>query len=95
MEDIKETPCGLTMKITPFLKDGLHARPAAKLAQEARRYTADISLLSEDSAADAKSMLDIMSLSPPVDAELTLLAKGDDAREALNGLEKCLTAFQD
>jgi phosphocarrier protein len=89
MEKIQETPDGLA--ITFFLRDGLHARPAAKLAQEARRYSADISLHSEENAADAKNMFDIMSLSPPAEAELTLVANGNDAKAAISGLEKCLS----
>ncbi len=40
-------------------------------------------------------MLDILSLAPPCNAELTLLAKGDDAREALCGLARFLTTLQE
>ena len=40
-------------------------------------------------------MLDILSLVPPANAELTLVAQGDDAREALCGLAQFLTNLQD
>ena len=96
MEDaIEQTPRGLALRICLGLRNGLHARPAARLAQEAQRYTSDIQLVSDTGEVDAKSMLDILSLAPPANAELTLLAQGDDAREALSGLAQFLTNLQD
>ncbi|WP_027719877.1 HPr family phosphocarrier protein [uncultured Desulfovibrio sp.] len=92
---IEETPRGLALRLTFNLRGGLHARPAARLAQEAQRYAADIQLIGETCEVDAKSMLDILSLAPPSNAELTLLAKGDDAREALHGLARFLTTLQE
>ena len=96
MEDaIEQTPRGLALRICLGLRNGLHARPAARLAQEAQRYASDIQLVSDTGEVDAKSMLDILSLAPPANAELTLLAQGDDAREALSGLAQFLTNLQD
>ncbi len=75
MEDvIEETPRGLALRLTLNLRGGLHARPAARLAQEAQRYAADIQLIGETGVVDAKRMLVIHSLSPPSNAVLTLLA---------------------
>ena len=72
MEDvIEETPRGLALRLTLNLRGGLHARPAARLAQEAQRYAADIQLIGETGEVDAKSMLDILSLAPPANAELS------------------------
>ena len=96
MEDaIEQTPRGLALRICLALRNGLHARPAARLAQEAQRYASDIQLISDTGEVDAKSMLDILSLAPPANAELTLIAQGDDAREALSGLAQFLTNLQD
>ncbi|MBQ9451706.1 MAG: HPr family phosphocarrier protein [Desulfovibrio sp.] len=92
---IEQTPRGLSMRINVSLRNGLHARPAARLAQEAQRYAADIQLISDTGEVDAKSMLDILSLAPPADTELTLLAKGTDAREALQGLARFFSDMQD
>lgn len=65
MEDvIEETPRGLALRLTLNLRGGLHARPAARLAQEAQRYAADIQLIGETGEVDAKSMLDILSWRP-------------------------------
>ena len=89
---IEETPRGLALRLTLSLKNGLHARPAARLAQ---RHDADILLICDNGEADAKSMLDVLSLSPAPDAELTLLANGPDARVALQSLAQFLANLQD
>ena len=65
------------------------------MAQEAQRYSSAIQLISETGEVDAKSMLDVLSLAPPFNAELTLLAQGHDAREALCGLARLLSTMQD
>ena len=96
MEDaIEQTPRGLALRVCLNLRNGLHARPAALLAQEAQRYAASIQLISDTGEVDAKSMLDILSLAPPPNAELTLLADGRDAREALCGLARFMSTLQD
>ncbi len=68
---------------------GLHARPAAALAQEAQKYQADILLRMEDLEVDAKSILDILSLAACHGSELELRAKGADAQAALDALRQC------
>ncbi|MBD5627652.1 MAG: HPr family phosphocarrier protein [Desulfovibrio sp.] len=80
---IRETPRGLALNLVLNLRGGLHARPAARLAKAARRYSADIRCITETGEADAKSMLDLLSLAPPAQAQVLLLANGEDAREAL------------
>ena len=94
-ETIEETSRGLSLKLCLGLRNGLRARPAARLAQEAQRYDSTIQLISDTGEVDAKSMLDILSLAQPANAELTLLAQGQDAREALYGLARLLNTMQD
>ncbi|MDE5879611.1 MAG: HPr family phosphocarrier protein, partial [Desulfovibrio sp.] len=72
-----------------------HARPAARLAKAARRYYSDIRCITETGAADAKSMLDLLSLAPPSHSQLLLLANGEDARAALLDLGGVLADLQD
>lgn len=92
---IEETPRGMAARIALNLRQGLHARPAARLAQLAQTYSADILIVTETGEVDAKSMLDILSLAPQGNAELLLLAHGVDAREALHGLSHFLLNLQD
>ncbi|MDL2316866.1 HPr family phosphocarrier protein [Desulfovibrio sp. OttesenSCG-928-A18] len=75
---------------TVFIQDelGLHARPAAKLAQAAQRFSSQITLEYEDMTVDAKSILDILSLAAGRGASLTIRCKGEDADLAAEQLER-------
>lgn len=72
-----------------FVQDelGLHARPAAKLAQTAQRFQSRITLEYDDMVVDAKSILDILSLAAGRGASLTLRCTGEDAGQAAADLE--------
>ena len=92
---IRETPRGLALNLIHNLRGGLHARPAARLAKAARRYASDIRCITENGEADAKSMLDLLSLAPGANAQIILLANGGDAREALLDLGGVLADMQE
>ncbi|WP_319762933.1 HPr family phosphocarrier protein [Maridesulfovibrio sp.] len=67
---------------------GLHARPAAKLAQEAQNFSADIKVVCESQEVDAKSILDVLTLAAAQGSVLELRADGPDAVSALDSLEE-------
>lgn len=67
---------------------GLHARPAARLAQEAQNFDAEISVVCDDQEVDAKSILDILTLAAAQGSTLELRADGGDAEAALDCLEE-------
>ncbi|WP_245587858.1 HPr family phosphocarrier protein [Desulfovibrio inopinatus] len=67
---------------------GLHARPAARLAQEAQKFKSMITLCQADTEVDAKSILDILTLAAGQGSNLELRAEGDDASEALDHLSE-------
>ncbi len=69
-------------------ENGLHARPAGKVAQEAQAFEADIQLVLEDQEADAKSILDILTLAAGPGNVLEVRASGADAEAALDRLEE-------
>ena len=92
---IRETPRGLALNLILNLRGGLHSRPAARLARAARQYAADIRCITETGEADAKSMLDLLSLAPPAHAQILLLANGDDARAALLDLGAVFADMQE
>lgn len=89
--EIQETDRGLLTQVTVRLPKGLHARPSAKIAQIARKYRANVLLIGENGEVDAKSMLDVLSLSSKKDDQLFLLAKGEDARAVLTELSAYLS----
>lgn len=91
LEAIEETQDGLLLAVDVVNDQGLHARPAAKLAQEAQKFRADLHLLHDGTEVDAKSILDILSLAAAQGTTLTLRARGDDAQQAL---ERLATLFR-
>jgi phosphocarrier protein len=69
-------------------EQGLHARPAAKLAQEAQKYEAEIKIVLGGVTVDAKSILDVLTLAAGNGTSLELSARGADAAEALESLAR-------
>ncbi|WP_027720431.1 HPr family phosphocarrier protein [Maridesulfovibrio zosterae] len=67
---------------------GLHARPAARLAQEAQSFEAEITVVCDEQEVDAKSILDILTLAAAQGSTLELRADGSDAVAALDCLEE-------
>lgn len=88
--EIEQTERGFALDCALDLPRPLHARPAAKIAQKAREYDADILLLTDTGEADAKSMLDILSLAIQPDAKIRLLANGTDAKRAILELARII-----
>ncbi|MDR1490174.1 MAG: HPr family phosphocarrier protein [Desulfovibrio sp.] len=80
-------------KFTVREEIGLHARPAARLAQAAQKFSSEISLGYGNQHVDAKSVLDILSLSAAKGAVLTLRARGSDAGEAAASLGEIFEDF--
>ncbi|HET9221175.1 MAG TPA: phosphoenolpyruvate--protein phosphotransferase, partial [Roseiflexaceae bacterium] len=65
---------------------GLHARPAAVLANLAKKYSSDIWLQRGDSRANAKSVVSLMGLDVRYNDKVTLIAQGLDAHLAIDTL---------
>jgi phosphocarrier protein HPr len=66
---------------------GLHARPAAQFVKTATGFKSDIRVQHKDKSANAKSILEVLTLDAGKDAALTISAEGPDAEEALDVLE--------
>ena len=65
---------------------GLHARPAAVLANIARKYESDLRLQKGSEQANAKSVVAIMNLNVQHNDKVNLVAQGLDAHEAIHTL---------
>jgi len=76
----------LRKEFTVRNKLGLHARAAAKIVQTSSQFQSRILIIKNSQEADAKSMLDIMTLSCPQGTRIELCAEGKDAVEALTAL---------
>ncbi len=73
-------------RFTVHNKLGLHARAAAKVVQISNQFQSRICIIKNGREADAKSMLDILTLSCPRGTRLEVCAEGEDAAEALAAL---------
>jgi len=73
-------------RFTVHNKLGLHARAAAKIVQISNQFQSRICIIKNGREADAKSMLDILTLSCPRGTRLEVCAEGEDAAEALAAL---------
>jgi multiphosphoryl transfer protein len=72
------------------LRQGLHARPAALLAQRAKSFGAQISLRAHGRNANARSVVAIMALGVRQGDELSIEARGAEAEQAVASLVAAL-----
>lgn len=66
--------------------EGLHARPAKIFVQTAQKYRSDIQVVYGARAANAKSILSILTLGAHQGAQVTVRVNGEDAFDALAAL---------
>ena len=69
---------------------GLHARPASLFVQTANKFTSDISvqnITADSNISNAKSILSVLTLGVVQGHEIEIIAKGDDAEQAIAALE--------
>lgn len=85
-------PSGDSTSITLTNRDGLHARPAARLAAALAPYHARLVLSCGDKQADGKSLNQLALLQARHGDRLTLHADGDDAAAALQTFRELAAA---
>ena len=66
---------------------GLHARPAAQIAQTAGNFISTISLTKDSVRVDAKSIMGVMMLAAEHGSVLQLTAEGPDEKEAAEAIK--------
>lgn len=67
---------------------GIHARPAAIIAQTANKFESEISLLRDDAEVNAKSIMGVIAMGAGYNTQLTLRADGPDETEAAEVIEE-------
>src|SRR6266404_7249320 len=80
----EEAAAAHTLIVT--LRHGLHARPAALLAQRAKAFGAQASLSAHGRTANARSVVAIMALGVRQGDELSIQASGADAQQSVASL---------
>lgn len=65
---------------------GLHARPAAQFVKLAKQFKSSVTITSKGKTVNAKSLVLLLTLSIPKDAEFELAAEGEDEQAAITAL---------
>ena len=68
--------------VTVRNRAGIHARPAALIAQTANRFKSEISLDKDSATVNAKSIMGVITLAAAYNTTLTLRVEGSDETEA-------------
>ena len=73
-------------------KTGLHVRPAAVLANVAKSFKSEITVQKGERSANARSVTSLMGLEVLGGDKIVLVAKGPDAKEAIDKLSQLVAA---
>ena len=67
-------------------QQGLHARPASLFVKTANKFKSTINIVHGTDVANAKSIINIMSLGLSKDEDIKIVAEGIDEKEAIDAL---------
>lgn len=74
---------------------GLHARPATLLVKKASAFKSDISLEFNGKKANVKSLIGVLSLGVSKDANVKVIASGDDEALAAEEIAKLIENLEE
>jgi phosphocarrier protein len=74
----------MTVKI--LNEQGLHARPASVFSKTASKFKSTVSIVHGTGVANAKSIINIMSLGLKKGEEIKIIAEGTDEKEVIEAL---------
>ena len=80
----------LNRTVTIVNKLGLHARAAAKFVTLASSYASDIKVARDGQEVNGKSIMGVMMLAASKGTEITLIANGNDEKDAIDGLSELI-----
>ena len=69
-------------------KDGMHARPAGRLAMCAKQFASDVTVRANGKKADGKRLISLMMLGAVLGTTLTFSVTGEDEEKAALELER-------
>jgi len=67
-------------------EQGLHARPASIFVKQAGKFKSTVTIVHGNEVANAKSIINIMSLGLKKDEEIKIITEGTDEKEAMETL---------
>jgi phosphocarrier protein HPr len=75
--------------------NGLHTRPASIFVKAAKAYQSEISVISGDRTANAKSLFKLQTLGLSKGTTITIRADGPDAEQAVSALSELVETIED
>jgi len=66
---------------------GIHARPAAIIAQTANKFESEINLTKDDATVNAKSIMGVIAMGAGYNTQMTMTVSGPDEDEAASVIE--------
>lgn len=79
----------MTEKILTVLnRAGIHARPAALIAQTANKFSSEITLEKDSASVNAKSIMGVITMAAGYNTQLTLRAEGADEKQAVAAISQ-------
>jgi phosphocarrier protein len=82
----------LERTVTILNKAGIHVRPAAQIAELANKFKANIILAKDGVEVNAKSIMDLLTLSAGQGIKLIIKAEGEDSEEAIDAIESLINS---
>lgn len=74
--------------VTVQNRAGIHARPAAIIAQTSNKFESEIIISRDDVTVNAKSIMGVIAMGAGYNTQLTISATGPDETEAISTLEE-------
>ncbi len=93
-----DSPIEQAYESVPFfvrMPSGMHARPAAKLAELAKRFQSSIEIIKGNKSAPVSSIVSVLGLEIAKDDEIVILAIGSDCQQAVKEVLKTLVKIEE
>ena len=65
---------------------GIHARPAALIAQTANKFSSEITIEKDSAVVNAKSIMGVITMAAGYNTQLILRAEGNDEKQAVEAI---------
>jgi phosphocarrier protein HPr len=73
-------------------REGLHARPAARIVRLASSFSSEVELAKDGVGVNGKSIMGVMMLAAECGSSITIRANGPDAAEAVEALAQLVAS---
>jgi phosphocarrier protein HPr len=82
-------------KLTILNGTGIHARPASQFVALLNGFKSNIKIIKGTRTANAKSIINVLSLALTGGTEITVVADGEDEQEAINSIENFIANLKE